>query len=161
MTQVLESGKVQFITGGISIDDRGSVSFINDFDPLSYGVRRSYIVKNHNKGFRRAFHFHWKESKFVRVIQGNVLFAVITPDIKKGDYSTDVIGPAKIDFRGVLSEYKPGVLYIPPAKANGFMTLSDNAIIEFYSTSTTEESLKDDIRLPVDEVAEVWKIEER
>ena len=36
------------ISGGVAIDDRGSVTFVNDFDFL--GVKRFYQVQNHRRG---------------------------------------------------------------------------------------------------------------
>ena len=46
----------------------------------------------------------------------------------------------------VLSSQTPKVLWIPPGHYNGFKSLEENTKILFFSTSTIEESLGDDIR---------------
>jgi len=52
---------------------------------------------------------------------------------------------AKVE-RFVLSEKKPAVLYIPAGFANGFMSLTKDAQIMFFSTSTLDDRLGDDFR---------------
>ena len=42
--------------GGISVDDRGSVRFVNEFQ--FQNVKRFYQVENHKSGFIRAWHGH-------------------------------------------------------------------------------------------------------
>ena len=54
------SGPVLF-SGDVAVDDRGEVSFVNDFD--FEGVKRFYTVKNHRRGFVRAWHAHRREAK--------------------------------------------------------------------------------------------------
>ena len=51
------------IEGGLAVDDRGIVSFVNDFDFA--GVKRFYMVSNHKAGFVRAWHAHKHEAKYV------------------------------------------------------------------------------------------------
>ena len=54
--------------GGLSVDDRGAVGFVNDF--AFEGVRRFYTVSNHAAGFVRAWHAHRREAKYVTVLRG-------------------------------------------------------------------------------------------
>lgn len=122
------------IEGGLSVDDRGTVSFVNDFD--FKGVKRFYLVSNHSKGFIRAWHGHRKEAKYVLVVKGSVLFKIRSME----DGGVESV---------VLSDKSPRVLYIPPGNYNGFKTLTDDAQIMFFSTATLEESLGDDTRLNV------------
>ena len=56
----------------------------------------------------------------------------------------------------LLSSKSPKVLYIPENYANGFMTLEENTIVQFFSTSTLEESLGDDMRFDFDKW-NIWK----
>ena len=44
----------RLIEGGLAVDDRGSVAFVNDFDLAV--ARRFYVVSNHSAGFVRAWH---------------------------------------------------------------------------------------------------------
>jgi dTDP-4-dehydrorhamnose 3,5-epimerase-like enzyme len=123
--------ETKILNGGISVDDRGSVRFVNDFN--FDGVKRFYHVENHRKGFIRAWHGHKKEGKYVYVVDGTALIGVVnmeTEEIKKY----------------VLSNKSPKILYIPPGHFNGFKSLEDNTKILFFSTSTLDESLGDDIR---------------
>jgi dTDP-4-dehydrorhamnose 3,5-epimerase-like enzyme len=59
-----------------------------------------------------------------------------------------------------LSEKSPSVLFIPAGYANGFMSLTDDCKIIVFSTSTIEESLKDDFRFNA-RYWDPWKVEER
>jgi dTDP-4-dehydrorhamnose 3,5-epimerase-like enzyme len=129
---------VNLIKGDISIDDRGSVSFVNDFNFSD--IKRSYVVKNHRNGFIRAWHGHKKEAKYVQVITGAAVVAAV--------YIDNWINPSP-DLqvnRFILSENKPSILYIPPGYANGFKTLLEGTSLIFFSTSTLKESGDDDFR---------------
>jgi dTDP-4-dehydrorhamnose 3,5-epimerase-like enzyme len=140
------------LNGGIAVDDRGSVSFVNDFDFA--GVKRFYIVDNHRQGFIRAWHAHRHEAKYVVVVKGSALLAAVEID--------DWENPSK-DLkihRYVLSESAPRVLAIPAGYANGFMSLTDDARLMFLSTSTLEHSLNDDIRWE-SRYWDPWTVEER
>lgn len=138
---------MQLIEGGSSIDDRGTVSFVNDFDFKD--VKRFYMVENHEKGFIRAWHGHRKETKYVYIVSGSVIVAYFPIETSQEPY------------RVVLSAEKPQILCIPAGNYNGFKTLTDNARLMFFSTSTLEESSKDDIRLPATYFKNTWRIEQR
>jgi dTDP-4-dehydrorhamnose 3,5-epimerase-like enzyme len=131
--------KTKILNGNISVDDRGSVSFVNDFK--FENVKRFYLVENHYVGFIRAWHGHKNEGKYVFVTNGTALVGAVNME-------TDEIE------KFVLSSKKPSILWIPPGYANGFKTLEENTKILFMSTSTLEESLNDDIRFNFDK----WNI---
>lgn len=131
--------ELEVINGGVAVDDRGSVRFVNDFNFDS--VKRFYQVSNHKIGFIRAWHAHEKEGKFVYVTKGSALIGAVNLDNEK-------------ITKQVLSAQSPKVLYIPPGYANGFKSLEEDTIILFFSTSTLEDSLGDDIRFPYDK----WNI---
>lgn len=146
------SDKVEFIAGGISVDDRGSLKFINDFSLASF--KRFYVVENHRQGFIRAWHGHKHEAKAVVCLQGSAVVA----GVKINDWSN----PSR-DLpieRFVLSSAKPGALFIPAGYANGFMSLSADTILLFFSSSTLAESAADDIRFDAKQW-NAWAIEER
>ncbi len=125
----------KLIQGGLAVDDRGSVRFVNDFK--FDGVKRFYQVENHRSGFIRAWHGHKKEGKYVYVVSGSVLIGVINMDTEEVS-------------KFVLSDKTPKILWIPPGNYNGFKTLEENTKIIFFSTTTLEESLNDDIRQDFD-----------
>jgi dTDP-4-dehydrorhamnose 3,5-epimerase-like enzyme len=130
--------KPVMLSGGLSVDDRGEVGFVNDF--RFKDVKRFYTVSNHRAGFIRAWHGHRKEAKYVTAVAGSAVVAAVKID----DWET----PSRelpVE-RFVLSARKPAVLYIPSGYANGFMSLTDDLKLIFFSTSTLEESMGDDIR---------------
>jgi dTDP-4-dehydrorhamnose 3,5-epimerase len=149
------SGKrIKAIKGGLVVDDRGTVSFVNDFNFKK--VKRFYAVSNHSKDTVRAFHAHRKESKYAYVSSGSAILCVVR--------ITDFDKPSKRVKvkRFILSEKKPEILYIPPGHANGFKPLINNSKIIFFSTSTLEQSKGDDFRYPYDYWGkEIWKVKYR
>jgi dTDP-4-dehydrorhamnose 3,5-epimerase len=147
------SSGVRLIAGASHYDDRGALSFVNDFDFAR--VKRFYMVENHVAGFVRAWHGHRFEEKYVYVVQGAALVAAVKID----DWENPPI-PEKID-RFVLSGHKPAMLHIPAGYANGFKSLTPDMKIIFYSTSSIEESMKDDVRWPADRFGDIWKVVER
>jgi len=126
--------KCKVLNGGIFVDDRGPLRFVNDFN--FEGVKRFYQVENHERGFIRAWHGHKKEGKYVYVVKGSAWVGVV-----------DMENP-KEQEKFVLSDKSPKILFIPPGKYNGFQTLEEGTIIQFFSTSTIEESKGDDFREP-------------
>jgi dTDP-4-dehydrorhamnose 3,5-epimerase len=142
----------RLIRGGLAVDDRGQVSFVNDFD--FEGVKRFYAVENHARGFIRAWHAHKKEAKYVMVVRGAALIGAVEID--------DWDNPSKDAqvHRHVLSEASPAVLFVPAGYANGFMSLTADTKILFFSTSSLEESAGDDIRYDARHW-DPWTVEER
>ena len=128
----------RLIEGGLGVDDRGTVAFVNDF--RLEGVKRFYVVANHRAGTVRAWHAHRREGKYVTVVQGAAVVAAVGID------DWDRPSTEAQVHRYVLSQDKPSVLYIPPGHANGFMSLTPDAKLIFFSTATLEESRADDVR---------------
>lgn len=144
--------KTKLFEGGLAVDDRGEVGFVNDFN--FDGVKRFYWVTNHKSGFIRAWHAHRREAKYVMVVQGAALIGAVEID--------DWEKPSKDNkvWRYILSSHKPSVLFIPAGYANGFMSLTKETKLIFFSTSTLEESRDDDIRYDA-YYWNPWHIEER
>ena len=118
----------RIIDGGLAVDDRGQVAFVNGFD--FQGVKRFYMVSNHLQGFVRAWHAHRRESKYVLCVKGSAIVAAVAID----NWDSPSIDSRV--HRYVLSEKKPSVLYIPAGYANGFMSLTEDAQLVFFSTSS-------------------------
>ena len=152
----------RLIKGGVAADDRGFVRFVNDFN--FENVKRFYQVENHRAGFIRAWHGHLYESKYVYVPRG----AALVGAVPLGYFQTvdfDGVGTIPGDIltkinRIVLTDKNPQIWYIPKGYANGFKTLEPNTIVQFFSTATIEEALKDDIRYPWD-YPNIWEEEYR
>lgn len=138
--------EIKVIVGGKVFDDRGFLSFVNDFD--FHDIKRFYIVSNYQQNFIRAWHGHQHEGKYVLVLSGAALVGVVNLETE------EVVG------KYILSEEQPEVLWIPPNHANGFMTLEKDTKIMFFSTTTLEESKEDDVRFPYDKW-NIWDIDYR
>ena len=127
--------------GNLAVDDRGSVRFVNDF--TFEGVKRFYQVENIRSGYIRAWHGHKIEGKYVYVVKGSILLGVVNMETKSIE-------------KFILNSLKPQVIYIPPNHYNGFKTLEEDTIVMFFSTTTLDESLNDDYRLPYNEF-NIWE----
>ena len=136
--RLTDSKKPRLMEGGMVVDDRGSISFVNEFQ--FEGVKRFYIICNHTVGFVRAWHGHKQEAKYVMAVSGAAILAAVEID--------DWQSPSKdlLIHRYVLSAEKPSILYIPKGFANGSKTLTQDTKLLFFSTSLLEESKKDDVR---------------
>ncbi len=147
--------EVRLIEGRKIIDDRGALSCVNGFD--FKGVKRAYMVENHDSHFTRAWHGHKLEGKYVQVVSGSAIVAAVP--LKAFDkHMTPVF-----DFpdRYILASDVPSVLWIPPGYANGFKNLIADTKIMFYSTCSFEEAKGDDYRWPCTYFSDCFEIEER
>jgi dTDP-4-dehydrorhamnose 3,5-epimerase-like enzyme len=123
----------KLFNGGIFVDDRGSLRFVNEFN--FEGVKRFYQVENHERGFIRAWHGHKKEGKYVYIVRGSAWIGIVNMETFNNE-------------RYILTDKLPKILFIPPGNYNGFQTLEEGTILLFFTTSTIEESKGDDIREP-------------
>ncbi|MCX6623773.1 MAG: dTDP-4-dehydrorhamnose 3,5-epimerase family protein [Acidobacteria bacterium] len=144
--------ELKLAEGGLAVDDRGSVAFVNGFDFA--GVKRFYSVTNHQPRFIRAWHAHRRESKYVYVSAGSAVVGAVRID------NWELPDAGLAPSRYVLSAARPSVLYIPAGHANGFMTLTADTTVLFFSTSSLAESLGDDVRYPA-RYWDIWQVEER
>ncbi len=128
----------EILVGDIFKDFRGEVGFVNSFDFKN--VKRFYTLKNTKKNEVRAWHGHKNEAKYVHILTGKVLFGAVGID--------NWIKPSKKlqIYKFTINGKKPSILYIPPGFANGFQSLTKNAKLIIFSTSSLNESLKDDIK---------------
>lgn len=152
MINLISAKEPYIIDGGIGIDDRGSVGFVNDFN--FQGIKRFYMVSNHSSNFVRAWHAHKNEGKAVLVVKGSALVGAV--------FITSWEQPSKSEkiYRYVLSADKPALLCIPPGYANGFMSLTQDAKLIFFSTSLLEDSKNDDVRYD-SRYWDIWQVVER
>ena len=150
---------VPFVTkGNIAVDDRGQLSFVNDFRLTQ--MKRFYIVTNYTRNFVRAWHGHQHESKAAIVLSGAAIVAAVPIDhlLEIGNGSAPNTSKVR---RFVLSANEPAVFIVPPGYANGFKSLTDNTSIMYFSSLTIEESKNDDLRFPKDLLGSTWDVIER
>ena len=155
--------EVKIIKGGIAVDDRGMLSFINEFD--FEGVKRFYMVENFEKNFIRAWHGHKNEGKYVTVVSGtakigyvdlreiedwNMITDIITCEEPPDHVSDDVVSKI-MDTEAkyiTCSARTPSIIWIPPGFVNGAMNLEPDTRIVYFSTKGLGESEGDDYRYP-------------
>ena len=152
MSENPETSKPVLMAGGLAADDRGELGFVNDF--RFTGVQRFYTVANYRQGFIRAWHGHKREAKYVTAVSGAAVVGAVRVD-NWDEPSRDL----PVD-RFVLSALKPSVLFIPSGFANGFMSLTSDLKLMFFSTSSLEESQGDDFRFDA-RYWDIWQVVER
>ena len=132
----------RLLDGGLHVDVRGSIAFVNDFD--FQGVDRFYVVRSHRSHEPRGWVGHRREQKRFFVVQGTSLIAVVRPD--------EWQSPAR-DLpveRFILSAAKPQILFVPPGFATGSINLTADAVLLVFSSGKIEEAKTDDYRFPAD-----------
>jgi len=142
----------RLMEGSLSVDDRGEVGFVNEFNFDK--VKRFYWVSNHKSGFIRAWHAHKREAKYITVVQGAALIGAVKIDNWENPSKDSKV------YRYIFSDHKPSVLYVPAGFANGFMSLTEETKLLFFSTSNLEESKADDFRFDA-RYWDPWQIIER
>lgn len=129
--------KPQLLKGQKYIDDRGIITFANNFD-LS-PIKRFYTIIHPNIKTVRAWQGHERESKWFRCISGS--FVVAWKEIDDFKYPKDLPGPEYT----ILKEDEPSVLYIPPGYANGLKALIDNSEIMVFTDYNLRDSMDEKI----------------
>lgn len=117
------------------IDQRGTITFFNDFDMSS--VKRFYTIES-KLGLVRAWQGHKVESKWFYAVKG--VFRVKLLDFNSKEKVCDYI----------LSHNSPKVLRIPKGVFNGFEAIEEGSILLVFSDARLEDSKKDDYRLSLD-----------
>ena len=138
----------------LSIDDRGEISHCNNFDFKKNNIKRFYKISNHSKNFIRAWHGHKKENKYIMILKGALKVSIVKVNNWKNPERKRKI----INF--YLSDKKPQIVFIPGGYVHGTQNLKTKTDFIVFSTSTLQESLKDDYRFHYNYWGE-WKINYR
>jgi dTDP-4-dehydrorhamnose 3,5-epimerase len=144
------------IPGGLHVDDRGAVSFVNDFH--FDDVRRLYLIENHAPGTVRAWHGHRRQDKWAICVRGAVVVCAVPLEW------FDELGrdPARVPlYRFTLSEWQPAVLHIPPGYANGAMSLTPGGKTMWFSSLLHGEDPEEEINYPANVLPDVWQVNYR
>lgn len=139
---MLDSKEIKIITGGLFSDDRGQLSFINDFD-LSQ-TRRMYMIEPANTSLVRAWQGHKKEEKYFLVLQGSFTIGLVQVD-NWSDPSSK-LKPTFIE----LDANNPRVLCVPGGYANGIKANTAGSKLAVFSSRTLEEAKGDEFRFDID-----------
>lgn len=138
----MKTREPQIINGGEFTDERGTLSFVNDFD-LS-NVKRFYSITHSDMSVVRAWQGHQHENKWFKCLKGS--FAVAWKKIDDWENPSEY---PKAEFE-VLNAVHNKILSIPPGYANGLKALQRDSEIMVFSDYYLGESLDDKIRFDKD-----------
>jgi len=136
--------KVLEIAGGIHKDERGTLSFVNDFNFES--VKRFYSIYHAETSAIRAWQGHKIEHKYFFVNQGSFVVSWVQPD--NWDQPSKSLQPAYT----ILDAERPVILSVPAGFANGIKALKPQSLLTIYSNLNIKDSAADMWRFP----AEQW-----
>jgi dTDP-4-dehydrorhamnose 3,5-epimerase-like enzyme len=133
----------------LHVDDRGVV--YGAFDRMhEAGIKRTYVVENHQSNFVRAWHGHRKADTYIHVISGVAKIAAANMDDHK-----DVMVVT-------LTAHKPSLFLVPGGFYNGAQNLVLGTRLLIYSTLTMEEVKQDNFRLTWDAIRpDIWEAQYR
>lgn len=128
----------KLIKGGKHTDERGTLSFVNDFKLDE--VQRFYTIEHHSTDIVRAWQGHKSEQKWFYVVSGSFKILSVEPD----NWETPTGNEVVTEF--LLDDQNSQVLHIPGGYANGFQALVPNSKMIVFSNFSTEQSTEDDFR---------------
>ncbi len=132
--------KPKIIKGGIHVDDRGSMRFINDFKLDE--IKRFYFIKHPDISVIRAWQGHKVEKKLFYPISGSFLIAWVEID----NFDNPSMNLPSDSY--ILNSTNNEVLTIPGGYANGLMALEPNSEVMVLSDFDLKESIKEKNRYP-------------
>ena len=133
--------KIKLIQGDNFYDERGVLSFINQFNEQ---IKRFYLIENFKKEYIRAWHGHKNEKKIMYCVDGVFKICLVKIDnFSKPSKDLEI-------EKYILSAAKPSILIIPGGYANGLQNLKSNSKLLIFSNKSLEESKNDDYRYQFD-----------
>jgi len=130
------------IRGDFFSDDRGKLSFINNF--LMSQVKRMYMVEHPDPTVIRAWQAHKREQKWFYVLDGAFLVKLIKIDNWEMPFKAEDC----IEFN--LSRMDNTILHVPGGYANGFKGLFENSRLLVFSDLDIKEAAEDNMKFRVD-----------
>ena len=135
MKQVNKIMSVELIKGKSHSDDRGTVTFNNDFDMTE--IKRMYVIKNKNVNIFRAWQAHKIEEKYFKCIRGSVKIMVVKLD----NFSS----PSRelIPSIFILKSQNNEILKVPGGYANGIQSVEKDSELLVFSNLDLESAKED------------------
>lgn len=131
----------EIITGSIHSDERGTLSYNNDFDASI--IKRVYIIENINTDYIRAWQGHKIEQRWFSAINGSFKIQLIKIDNWEK--------PSKDcqSFTFIISAGKLDVLHIPGGYVSSIQSLEPNSKLLVMANYLLGET-KDEYRYEAD-----------
>ena len=130
--------EISILTGGQHFDERGKLSFFNDFDMTP--VKRFYIIEPVDSKVLRTWQRHKIEQKWFFAIEGSFMVVILKPD-SWGKPSESLELKEFILIAGAMQ-----VLHIPGGWVNGFRAVENNSKLMIFSDFSIGDAVKDDFR---------------
>ena len=134
------------IEGGMHIDARGVVGYVNDFDFA--GVERAYTIRWQQTPVQRGWVGHQREHKWFWAMQGAVVISVVKPNCWSQPADDLPV------TRFVLSEKKSQILHVPPGHAIGMVNSVKDSLLMVFSSGRIGQHQGDDYRFHIN----IWPI---
>lgn len=130
------------IEGGVYNDERGGISFVNEFS--FENIQRFYIIENSLIKPLRAWQGHKLDEKNFYCVTGEFKIGIVKIDNWEN--------PSKkllIDIY-VLKASDPKILKIPPGYANAVLSSEEGSKLISFSTLPLNRVKEDEMRYPFD-----------
>lgn len=129
---------IKVIEGGISIDKRGKITYVNDLDLTE--IKRFYIIHHYDVETVRAWQAHQYEKKWFYCLKGSFTTAFVKID--------NWINPTTNLMPEIfnLSDKESKIICIPEGYANGIKANEPNSILMVFSDKTLSEAVNDNWR---------------
>ncbi len=140
--------KPTIIEGGFFKDDRGSLSFVNDFN---FGaIERFYVISNSDAKPLRAWQGHKLDEKNFFCVQGSFQISCVLID------NWENPSPNLPIESFVINASQSKIIRIPAGYANAILSLETNSKLISFSTLPLSQVAEDDVRFEPN----TWKINE-
>lgn len=130
------------IKGGAHADQRGKLTFVNDF--IMDQVKRFYVIEHPNTDVIRAWRGHRIEQRWFCAMQGTFEIRLVKID----NWESPTKNLPVSEF--VLSTDHPEVLHIPAGFASWIKAREENSKLLIFADYNIENAKNDDFLYPTD-----------
>lgn len=130
------------IEGGSHTDQRGTITFLNEFDMSQ--VKRFYIIQHPNTETVRGWRAHKIEQRWFHVTDGSFLIRLVKID----DFSSPSVDLSVTEFE--LSSKSTEVLHVPVGYASSIQAIEPESKLVVFADYGIENATTDDYIYPVD-----------
>ncbi|MFH6999055.1 hypothetical protein ACHRVZ_14045 [Flavobacterium sp. FlaQc-57] len=139
----------KIIQGGNFSDNRGTISYVNDFSFAN--IERFYIISNSDENPIRAWQGHKLDSKNFYCLSGSFEIYFIKIDNWENP-SKDLIIETVL-----VSALDSKIVHIPAGYANAIKSLEKDSKLISFSTLPLANVSEDDVRYPLD----YWNVNDK
>ena len=133
--------KPKIITGNYKVDERGKITYNNDFN--ASGIKRIYTIENESLNFSRGWQGHQIEQRWFSAILGSFKINLIQIDEWKNP-SKDL---PVLEF--ILHSEKLDFLHIPAGYVTAIQALKEQSKLLLLADYQLNE-VNDEFRFPID-----------